>query len=389
MATRRGKHEGSIYLMSNGTWRAQVTIGKKRIGCIAKSKAECRDWVRERLNEIDKGMTFERHNITLAEYLKGWMSEKKNAVRIKTGFQYQRLINLYIEPNIGNIKLKDLNLHIVGHFYESLKERGVGVSNIRYSHRVLHCALEQALKDGLIIRNPSHGATVPRAIHKEMKILNDEQVNLFLVAASGSRYQALYHLAVTTGMRISELRGLCWSDIDWIKSTIKVNRQIQDIPGKGTMSGAPKTYSGIRTILLGETSLNMLREQNQRIEAEASRAGDSWKHNDLIFPSNMGTPFSDANVRKDFVAVLKAANIPRIRFHDLRHTAASLMLNHGVPALVVSKILGHSSPSVTLNIYAHSTIDMQSIAAGIMDKIVSPTPINVSQLHSTAHGCTR
>lgn len=245
------------------------------------------------------------------------------------------------------------------------------------------------MKDGLIIRNPSHGATVPRAIHKEMKILNDEQVGLFLVAVSGSRYAALYHLAVTTGMRISELRGLCWSDVDWMKSTIKVNWQIQDIPGIGTISGAPKTYSGIRTILLGETSLNVLREQNQRMEAEASKAGESWKQNDLIFPSNIGTPFSDANIRKDFVAVLKAANLPRIRFHDLRHTAASLMLNHGVPALVVSKILGHSSPSVTLNIYAHSTIDMQSIAAGIMDKIVTPIPINVSQLHPTAHGCTR
>ena len=103
----------------------------------------------------------------------------------------------------------------------------------------------------------------------------------------------------------------------------------------------------------------------------------------------MGTPFSDVNVRKDFVAVLKAASLPRIRFHDLRHTAASLMLNHGVPALVVSKILGHSSPSVTLNTYTHSTIDMQSIAVGIMDKIVAPIPISVSQLYSTAHGCTR
>ena len=137
--------------------------------------------------------------------------------------------------------------------------------------------------------------------------------------------------------------------------------------------------------MLGETSLNVLREQNQRMKEEASKAGDSWKHNDLIFPSNIGTPFSDANVRKDFVAILKTANLPRIRFHDLRHTAASLMLNHGVPALVVSKILGHSSPSVTLNTYAHSTVDMQSMAAGIMDKIVTPIPINVSQLHPTAH----
>ncbi|MGA7194242.1 MAG: site-specific integrase [Anaerolineales bacterium] len=111
----------------------------------------------------------------------------------------------------------------------------------------------------------------------------------------------------------------------------------------------------------------------------------SWHEDNLIFPSNTGTPFSDSNVRKEFVKVLENANLPKIRFHDLRHTAASLMLNHNVPVLVVSKILGHSNPSVTLNIYAHSTVDMQSMAAGIMDKIVTPIPINLAQLHTTAH----
>ena len=168
-----------------------------------------------------------------------------------------------------------------------------------------------------------------------------------------------------------------------------VSRQTQDIPGKGSLSGPPKTFAGTRIILLGETTLNVLKEQRQRLEEETNRLGNQWQEHDLIFPSNVGTAFSMSNVRKDFVAVLKAANLPRIRFHDLRHTAASLMLNHGIPALVVSKILGHSSPSVTLNIYAHSTVDMQSIAAGIMDKIVAPIPINVSQLHPTAHNCTR
>ncbi|MGA7194241.1 MAG: site-specific integrase, partial [Anaerolineales bacterium] len=130
--------------------------------------------------------------------------------------------------------------------------------------------LEQALIEGLVLRNPTHGATVPRKNYREMQILNDEQVGLFLIAASQSRYKALYHLAVTTGMRLSELRGLRWSDVDWIKGTIKVNRQIQDIPGKGSITGAPKTYSGTRTILLGETTLNVLREQKQKIEVESS-----------------------------------------------------------------------------------------------------------------------
>ncbi len=157
------------------------------------------------------------------------------------------------------------------------------------------------------------------------------------------------------------------------------------MPDQGSLPRAPKTHSGTRTILLGETTLNELKGQNRRIEAERSKTGASWKENGLIFPSVIGTPFSKTDLQKDFVKVLKAANLPRIRFHDLRHTAASLMLNHGVPALVVSKILGHSNPSVTLTIYAHSTLDMQSTAAGIMDAIVTPVPVNIPQLHTTAH----
>lgn len=385
MAMIRGKNEGSIFRQSNGKWRAQVSIGGKRLSHTANSRAECQDWIRKTLNQIDQGLTFEDSNLTLAEYLKAWIAIKKNSLRLKSGFQYERLIDLYILPMLGKTKLKDLNLRMVNEFYSRLLDKCVGLSNIGYAHRVLHTALEQAVKNGTLGRNPAHGATVPKRSHREMKILNDQQVTLFLVAASGSRYKALYHLAVTTGMRFSELRGLRWSDVEWIKGTISVNRQIQDIPGKGSLSGAPKTHAGTRTILLGEKSLNELKEQKQRVEEEKSKVGDSWQDDDLIFPSSIGTPFSKTDLQRDFVKVLSAANLPRIRFHDLRHTAASLMLNHGVPALVVSKILGHSNPSVTLTIYAHSTLDMQSIAAGIMDAIVTPIPVSIPQLHTTAH----
>ncbi len=374
---KRGRNEGTIFKKANGTWRAQASIDGRRISHTAGTRAECNDWLRKMLNQIDQGMTFEGRNLTLDAYFKEWIEIKKNALRTKTGYQYEKLIDLYIRPVLGKMKLKDLNLHVVNKFYESLLNKGIGVSNIGYTHRVLHAALEDAVKNGVIGRNPAHGTSVPRLKHKEMKILNEQQVGLFLVAASQSRYKTLYHLAVTTGMRFSELRGLSWSDIDWIKGTITVNRQIQDIPGMGSLTGAPKTFAGSRTILLGETSLNELRAQKRRIEEE-SKAGSNWKENNLIFPSTVGTPFSKTNLQKDFVKVLMSANLSRIRFHDLRHTAASLMLNHGVPALVVSKILGHSNPSVTLNIYAHSTLDMQGMAANIMDEIVTPIPIEIS-----------
>ncbi|HUI88659.1 MAG TPA: tyrosine-type recombinase/integrase [Anaerolineales bacterium] len=133
-------------------------------------------------------------------------------------------------------------------------------------------------------------------------------------------------------------------------------------------------------ILLGETTINKLREQKNRIDEELKN-GDKWRDQGLIFPSSVGTPLEQSHVHKDFVKVLAAANLPRIRFHDLRHTAASLLLDHHVPALVVSKILGHSNPSVPLSIYAHSTLDMQSAAGGIMDEIMTPIPVSIPQLH--------
>jgi len=165
------------------------------------------------------------------------------------------------------------------------------------------------------------------------------------------------------------LRGLYWSDVDWINSTITVNKQIQDVPRQGALEGPTKTQSGNRTILLGETTLNELREQKKKVA------------HDLIFPSKKGTPFSKKHLQDDFKSVLDAANLPNIRFHDLRHTAASLMLNRGVSALVVSKILGHANPSVTLSIYAHATLDMQAQAVSVMDEIVTPIQI---QLHPVA-----
>ncbi len=225
---------------------------------------------------------------------------------------------------------------------------------------------------------------LPKKAYREMAIFNEQQVTSFLVAASSSKFPALFHLAVTTGMRFSELRGLSWSDVDWIKGTISVKRQIQQMPRIGPTIGEPKTHSGIRTIRLGETSLDMLREQRQRVERLQVQAGDDWQERGLIFPSRNGTPFNPGAVQEEFSRVLDAAGLPRIRFHDLRHTAASLMLSHGVAALVVSKILGHSSPSITLGIYAHSTLDMQDHAASVIEEIVAPVAVNIAQLQPTA-----
>ena len=385
----RGKNEGSIFRKPNGSWVAQVSLLGKRISHSAKSRAECQTWILQTLDQVDKGMTFETRNLRLSEYLQEWISVKKSSVRQRTAFQYERLIVAYVVPMLGRLRLKDLSLRVVNRFYERLAAQGVGISHIRYAHRVLHAALEHAAKTGVIGRNPAHGATLPKKPYREMAILNEQQVTTFLVAASSSKFRTLFHLAVTTGMRFSELRGLSWSDVDWIKGTISVRRQIHQMPRLGATVGEPKTHSAIRTIRLGETSLDMLREQQRRVEQMRYEAGSDWQERGLIFSSRIGTPFAPCAVQDEFHRVLEAASLPRIRFHDLRHTAASLMLSHGVAALVVSKILGHSSPSITLGIYAHSTLDMQDHAASVIEEMVAPVAVTLAQLQPTATNCNR
>jgi integrase len=188
-------------------------------------------------------------------------------------------------------------------------------------------------------------------------------------------YQALYHLALTTGMRQGELLGLKWTDLQLHSGALLVQCQVQDIRGQGTIFQEPKTRAGRRTIKLGEGTLQALRLHYERQQLLKVVAGSRWKENDLIFPSKVGTPRDPSNLCLDFNRVLEKAGLPKIRFHDLRHTAASLMLNHGVPVIVASTRLGHSKPSITLDIYGHLYQEMQDEVARKMDELVSPVPV--------------
>lgn len=309
---------------------------------------------------------------------------------MKTHDQYRRTVEKHILPHIGNIRLKDLRPERVERLYASLLKSGSGVRTVRIVHAVLHRSLEKAVRYGLILRNPTDGAALPQYTHAEMQMLDETQVSHLLMAAKGSRHEALYHLAVTTGMRMGELFGLRWSDLHWVSGRITVRRQVQYVPGHGWSFVEPKTRSGRRAIKLGEGVLQALREHLERQQKEQDVGGERWVDYDLIFPSKSGTPLDPSNLRLDFARVLQRGGLPKIRFHDLRHTAASLMLNHGIPVIVVSKILGHSKTSITMDIYGHLSNEMQDEAAQLMDELVTPIctqlhPKNESPLLEQAH----
>jgi integrase len=247
---------------------------------------------------------------------------------------------------------------------------------------VLHVALEKAIKYGHIARNPAHGASLPRQSHYEMNILDVDQVIRFLIAAQDSPNEALYNLAIHSDMHQGELLGLKWSDLQWNNGELKIKRQVKRVLGHGWTFADPKTKKGHRTIKLGDEILNLLRVHKKRQETQKLDKGERWAENGLIFSSSIGTPHNPSNLRKDFLKVLDRANLPKIRFHDLRHTAASLMLNNGVPPIVVSNRLGHSKPSITLDVYGHLYQEMQTDAAKIMDDLLTPIKLYMMEIET-------
>jgi integrase len=210
---------------------------------------------------------------------------------------------------------------------------------------------------------------------REMKVLSEAEAIRLLVAAQNSRHGALIHLALATGMRKRELLGLKWSDLDWNRSMLRISRQVQRVTKKGMIFGPPKTDAGRRTIPLDENTLRVIRKHLAQQRLDRASIGERWQDFGLMFPSTIGTPQSPSNLLKEFKVLLGEAGVRVIRFHDLRHTAASHMLNQGVPISDVSKILGHSEPSTTLDIYTHLIPVAQDGAASFSEESTIQLPV--------------
>jgi integrase len=380
MAKIRCKNEGSIHQRRNGTWRAQVSLEGRRLSFTAKTRHECQEWLKKTIGQIDQGMTFTSTILTFDEFLNTWLGSAKASIRPRTWSHYEQLIRNYVIPNLGQIKMKDLRPDQIQRFYNHLLSNEVGVYTVIKIHAMLHGALEQAVKAGLVNRNVSNAVIPPSEPAKEMSILDESQVSQLLIAARGSRMEALLHLAVSTGMRQMEILGLKWSDLDWLKKTLKVERQL--VRGEGVKFSQPKTRHGRRIVVLGDRTIETLRRHYERQNEERKKSSVSWSEHGLIFTMANGSPINFRVLMRYFKNLLNVAGLPEIRFHDLRHTAASLMLNHGIPVIVVSRRLGHARPSITLDIYGHLIPGMQEEAALMIDELI--TPVEFQQLHPTA-----
>ena len=335
----------------------------------AKTKTEARQALRQAMADADRGLVFDADNLGLSEYLDHWLSDSvQDTVRATTHERYEQIVRLHLKPALGRLKLKALTpAHVRGLYREKL-EAGASQRTVRYVHVTLHKALKQAVADGLIPRNATEAVKPPQIVKEEMHPLTQEQTKMLLEAARGDRLEALYVLAVHTGLRQGELLGLKWEDVDLEAGTLSVRRTLS-ITKDGPVLAAPKTKGSARSVSLTSGGVSALRGHLQRQLGEIDRIGSLWRENGLIFASQTGEFLDRRNVTKGhFKPLLKRAGLPEIRFHDLRHTCATLLLARNVNPKIVSEMLGHASIAITLDTYSHVLPNMRDQAAKAMEE---------------------
>jgi integrase len=368
--SRKNSSEGTIYQLPSGHWRAQVCLDGRRISATRRTKVAARDWIREIYAQREAGLTYAGAQARLGEYITSWLESKGGHIRPATQQQYRYSIERYILPRIGGVRLLELTTGRVQAFIDELAREQVGSRTIQVVRIVLHGCLKQAQQQGLIGRNPVELVKSPKPPAREMRVWSESELSGFLVSVQGERNEMLYALALATGMRQGELLGLKWADIDW-RGQVQVKRQAVELQGGGYAFAEPKSKRGIRCIEIGDGIIERLREQARRVELMRKMARERWQENDLVFPSAVGTPQTGSNLDRDFQRLVKRAGLPEIRFHDLRHTAATVMLSHGIPAVIVAGMLGHTL-NVLMERYAHYIPTLQGEAARLMDNMTRP-----------------
>jgi integrase len=344
------------------------------VTCQTKKEAE-REEARLK-HEAAIGTIVEPTKITLAEYLLRWLEDMEPNLAPNTFKRYSGFIENQVIPRLGNARLTNIRpLHIKQlHTDLRLSGRmngggGLATKTILQIHRILSEALKHAVGLQLIPQNPCQLVRPPQVRRTELATLSpDEARRLTGVAATDDGvYGDLIVLALHTGMRMGELLGLKWYDVSIDDGKLMVRRSLQRVHGDGFVFQQPKTPKSRRTVPLGTTAIEALKRQRRRQIKERLQLGPDYREPDLVFASGAGTPIFPGNIRRAFERLLRVAEAPRVRFHDLRHTHASLLLVQGVHPKVVSERLGHASIVITLDTYSHVMPTMQDDAVREFD----------------------
>ncbi|CAA9450535.1 MAG: Integrase [uncultured Rubrobacteraceae bacterium] len=354
--SRRPKGTGSVYVRDGvviGQYEVRTPDGEIRRRYVrGKDKKEVAGRLARAIADRDSGLVYDSGKATVGEYLEGWLDAIRGSLRERTWRRHEEIARIHLKPALGKTRLDGLNALQVQSLYRSKLDSGLSPRTVQMVHLTLHKALKQAVKWMLIPRNIAEAVDPPRPASKEIRPLAAGQVKKLLVAARGDKLEGLYVLAVTTGLRQGELLGLKWGDLDLRVGKLRVRRTVFE----GVVN-PPKTAKSNRSVRLTKEAVRLL--------AERPREGE-W-----VFPTRVGTPISCHNlINRSWKPLLKRAGLPDSRFHDLRHTCATLLLTKGVHPKIVQEMLGHSSITITLDLYSHVLPDMQQEAVSAMEDLL-------------------
>lgn len=366
---RRGHGEGSISLRKDGRYQAAITLeNHKRKTFYGKTRKEVQDKLNKALYEQKQGILTTGPQQLLKDYLERWLEQVcKLTMRPNTYNQYHSTVHHHLIPSLGHIRLQKLTTEKVQAFCAEMQKEGLSAKTIVNIHSVLNSALENAVSWELVGRNVAKRVMLPGIERYEAQTLTVEQAKKLVEVAQGSRLEALLLVALTTGMRRGELLALRWSDIDFEKGIVHVRRTMNHITGLGYYEGEPKTKTGRRNIMLPDVAIEALIEHQAYQEQARIKAGKKWQDRGIVFCNIYGGFFSPSHVGDLFQGLLKKSGLPHIRFHDLRHSAATILLQAKVQLKTVQELLGHSTIATTADIYSHVSSEMREEVVNKMD----------------------
>ena len=388
---KRANGEGSIIRRKDKSgktigWRGFVTVGTKPNGnqdrkwFSAKTQAEAQEKLRALQADLHTGMVADTEGLTLDGFLAKWVEYKeREGIKPNTLQSYRDTIRRYITPKLGKVKLDKLRPLDIEQMMTKLHKEGKSDSLAAYTLRILKMALKQAVRWQMLPRNVAEAVRPPKVERKEMKVWTPKEVADFLDVTQGHRLHAGFYLALMTGLRRGELMGLKWEDIDLEKRRLTVRNNLVEVQGDGvggrtrqgkaTVSSrravlsTPKTKNSRRTIPLSASTVSKLQEHKVRQQMEKAAAAEAWEEQGFVFATPLGHPTNPDVLSNAFETLVKRASVTRIRLHDMRHTAASLMLRQGIHIKAISAILGHADVAFTMRVYMHLYEDQMDAAA--------------------------
>lgn len=376
---RRGRGEGAIYWReSRKRWVAELPLedGKSKY-FTGKTYAEAQRKLNHAKLEQQQGKLATGPKQTVKQFLEHWLEHvHRPNIRVNSYRIYRQLLDNHLLPALGQHQLQRLSPQHIDELYAQKRKDGFAPETIRAMHRLLRRALQDAVRWSLVSNNVCDKVTPPRQVKFEAQALSAEQVKQLLEAAKGSQIEVLLTLALTTGMRVGEMIALRWDDIDFQDGSLQVRHTVSRVGKRfqpdGLVENEPKTESSRRKIVLPHFVLEALKRHREQQAGVREKAGAGWQEKDIVFANHLGGFLERANINTMLKGLLKQAALPEIRIHDLRHSAATILLKMNVNPKQVQVLLGHSSIVITMDRYSHVQPDMQRTIMDQLDDFFGP-----------------